>query len=364
MNYTSKEDYNEKFVNIIDDSNVQCPLCLHRGKLLSKHMKTIHGISNVEEFRDKFPNYAICTYDVYSQRKQNGRNTIKNYGIAFLKKEKQRIVTLNTQKESYEIKELTSGVLMSERCEKEVSTKQPKMKFSTFEEYSEHYMNVPTEDIVMCPLCNYIGLKLSKHLKDCHEMGSAVFKKIYPEYALLSYKFYKIHSSGAINNLNKYGQSKATEGKLKSEKFHKQKSEQMAELCKRNHADREFRKRVYGPKNGNLIEYYSEVLKRYVFLRSTFELHVLEALETEHITYTYEKLRIPYMFENTEHVYYPDFYLPEYNLIIEVKPSLYCQNQLFSLKKLASLNQGYKFLLVDESIEYSHEKIIEAIKSV
>jgi intein-encoded DNA endonuclease-like protein len=51
---------------------------------------------------------------------------------------------------------------------------------------------------------------------------------------------------------------------------------------------------------------------------------------------------IIYLHNNKPHRYYPDFYIPKYNLIVEVK----LQKDNFLLKKQAVLDNGFNFLLV------------------
>lgn len=64
----------------------------------------------------------------------------------------------------------------------------------------------------------------------------------------------------------------------------------------------------------------------------------------------YEALSIDYAFNNRTRKYYPDFFIPKYNLVVEIKSS-YVLNELDlkgeqEQKTKACLQQGYKFLLV------------------
>jgi len=56
-----------------------------------------------------------------------------------------------------------------------------------------------------------------------------------------------------------------------------------------------------------------------VSLYGSWELLMANLLDKYRIDWQYENIKIPYEMENKEHVYIPDFYLPEYDLIIEIK---------------------------------------------
>jgi uncharacterized protein YlaI len=72
---------------------------------------------------------------------------------------------------------------------------------------------------------------------------------------------------------------------------------------------------------------------------------------------------IKYILENKERVYYPDFYLPKYNLIIEIKSQYtynYDINQNIS-KKEGCINKGYNFLFIIDNI---FDEFLEKIKNI
>ena len=60
------------------------------------------------------------------------------------------------------------------------------------------------------------------------------------------------------------------------------------------------------------------------------------------------KINIKYEIDNIEHTYYPDFYIEEYKLIIEIKSSFWFKKHLTlnKIKESASIKQGYKFLFI------------------
>lgn len=53
--------------------------------------------------------------------------------------------------------------------------------------------------------------------------------------------------------------------------------------------------------------------------KGTWELKVAKFLKEHSIKYTNEIKPIPYDWEDSKHLYFPDFYLPDYDLYIEVK---------------------------------------------
>ncbi len=53
--------------------------------------------------------------------------------------------------------------------------------------------------------------------------------------------------------------------------------------------------------------------------KGTWELEVAKSLSASKIEYTNEITPIPYMFDGNEHLYFPDFYIPQYDVYIEVK---------------------------------------------
>lgn len=64
-------------------------------------------------------------------------------------------------------------------------------------------------------------------------------------------------------------------------------------------------------------------IKHYIFngikLDGLWELEVAKYLEENNIKWERPKNGFTYMWNNSEHIYFPDFYLPEYNYYIEVK---------------------------------------------
>jgi hypothetical protein len=96
-----------------------------------------------------------------------------------------------------------------------------------------------------------------------------------------------------------------------------------------------------------------------LYYQGSYELDFLE--KYSNIIDISNGIHLKYFYENELHSYMPDFYLPEYNLIIEVK-STYTYN-LHLLRNLAkkqySINSGYNFLFIIDKNYIELEKIIK-----
>ena len=95
---------------------------------------------------------------------------------------------------------------------------------------------------------------------------------------------------------------------------------------------------------GNKINGFHE--KSNLSYQGTYE---LDFLEKYYDNIRIEKINpIKYFLNENEHYYHPDFYLPDYNLIIEIKSSYtydYDLNKNLA-KKEYSINSGYEFLFI------------------
>ncbi|MFW6311882.1 MAG: DUF7487 domain-containing protein [Nanoarchaeota archaeon] len=68
---------------------------------------------------------------------------------------------------------------------------------------------------------------------------------------------------------------------------------------------------------------------------------------------------IPYIFENKNKVYHPDFYIPSKNLIIEIKSTYILKlDKEIKYKEKACLNNGYEYMLILEKNYSDFKKIL------
>lgn len=93
---------------------------------------------------------------------------------------------------------------------------------------------------------------------------------------------------------------------------------------------------------------------KYVYLRSSYELHYAMILDKEKIDYEVEFLRIKYFdtIDKKERIAIPDFYLPESNTLVEIKSS-YTLNEINMKDKIKSyIENGFNFKLYVDKKEF------------
>lgn len=86
------------------------------------------------------------------------------------------------------------------------------------------------------------------------------------------------------------------------------------------------------------------------YYRSSYELKFLEYCDKNEIlveSAENKKFRVPYIHENKKYFYYPDFYLPEYDYVVEIKPNTMLTNEKVLCKISAGL-QAHRLLILDE----------------
>lgn len=85
-----------------------------------------------------------------------------------------------------------------------------------------------------------------------------------------------------------------------------------------------------------------------LLLRSSYEVTVVKHLNSLGIDFEYEEHRFSYLYGGYYHSYYPDFYLPKYNVFIEVKPESLEDDEINILKLNSVISSGYNIFYVDE----------------
>lgn len=94
--------------------------------------------------------------------------------------------------------------------------------------------------------------------------------------------------------------------------------------------------------------------------------------ELDFLNKYFEKLQISeidsieYIFNEKKCYYYPDFYLPNFNTIVEVKSSYYYNLELEKnlVKKEASIKKGYNFIFIIDKDYSEFEKLIKVYHDV
>jgi len=127
----------------------------------------------------------------------------------------------------------------------------------------------------------------------------------------------------------------------------------------------------YKQKTPKKVSYISKFNGK-IYFRSKWELEVAKLLDLNNIVWLYEPFSIPYIDDNqNKHSTIPDFYLPKYNLIIEVKSS---RKDFFRRSNIKNKAEGIKrkgfnfYLWMDEEIEMirkgNTEILLENIKNM
>ena len=88
-------------------------------------------------------------------------------------------------------------------------------------------------------------------------------------------------------------------------------------------------------------------------LASESEFYVLRQLVDSGIQFEYESVRIDKSLITGEYGYYPDFFLPDHNVLIEVKSTYtFLRNAEVNLEKMkGSLRAGYKYVLYFDNMD-------------
>lgn len=109
--------------------------------------------------------------------------------------------------------------------------------------------------------------------------------------------------------------------------------------------------------------------KRY-YLRSSYETQFANILDEKQIDYEVERIRVPYFdtAKKTKRIAVSDFYIPDENLIIEIKSLHTFEKQNMIDRTKEYIKQGYKFkLLMDfdgegNFIEYEYKDLFNLDK--
>lgn len=186
----------------------------------------------------------------------------------------------------------------------------PKCRHDEYEEYlksTEDY----SSSFVVCPYCGR-----SKHMINNRHLRS--------------------HNKTLQDLFTEYG----SDYKYISDNFSNNKSETGIRKYNLSH--------ITGHPRGKLIRVVHD--DKTIVLRSSWEKMLFDILISLELKFQYEGLKIKYTNPKRlrDSVYIPDFYLPDYNLILEVKPSVMIDYVALS-KRDACINQGYSYEFLDYS---------------
>ena len=83
-------------------------------------------------------------------------------------------------------------------------------------------------------------------------------------------------------------------------------------------------------------------------MKSSWEVKFAEFLHSKGIPFRYETDAIPYFFNGKDRSYYPDFTIPNTNIIFEVKPQYQIDYAMNQAKRQACVDNGYDFRYITE----------------
>lgn len=251
----------------------------------------------------------------------------------------------------------------------------------------DKYINgIEGVDYVVCPLCGKKYSRLKSHLLKSHEnFNLNEYLETHPDFKLISDKlrnkiinntknYAKLHPDEMIRRAN-LSWEKGNLYEIRQEQCKRQwsdpefvamKTENSHQTMLRLNRDKEFSKMAMK----NLVNWkHREYWYNGINYRSQSEADLAKLLDDNHINYEYETLKIPYIFNNEEHTYTIDFYLPDYNLIVEVKPKEYQDDKVVKIKLESCKNLGYNILIISNPLQInsylkSYNKCAETIESI
>lgn len=276
--------------NEFDEERLTCPICGRQFQTLSRHLKITHKLTD-KDIQETYPGMKLRTDKYQAMQKANldkGRETCWSNPEY---KEKMRQASVRLMQEIHNDPE---KVKKGQEASKEAMRRN---RLENPEKYKEIDRNRALK-------CWSNPSRREKH--------SAMLKKLWeqPEYR-----------------------------EKQSERFRQIVNSIWSDPDKVKEAG-------YGYYTHKLIDYNG-----YKF-RSSWEVYLAKLLDEYEIRYEYESLSIPYNYNESIHHYLIDFYLPEHNLIIEVKPCKFVTDQV-SVKLDACKEQGYNTLLATENNLFS-----------
>lgn len=252
-------------------------------------------------------------------------------------------------------------------------------------EYKLQYKPDKDNNLLECPICGKYNMKqLTQHLTDIHNITKEDFIAQYPNTKLwideISERCSKAQSKGIKtfkSNLEKdpnyYAESFANRAKnrdnvaiaekVRQTRIERGTNEKMSERVKllwqdENYRNFQIEKTKRQHENG-LTEIITKKSgkKRFkitlnnvtYYMRSTWEIAFATYLNEHNIEFKYEPFAIKYEFNEKVKTYYPDFYIINSHLVVEIKPYNLCNDLKVQAKKLATEAQGYKFMFITEN---------------
>lgn len=223
--------------------------------------------------------------------------------------------------------------------------------------------NETQEGLVTCFECGAKRRSLAQHVKK-HGMTIKAYKSKYPDSKISCDETRRLHQENGTRVMKSVYNNPESLEKLKKSRSENAKN-QWATNKKFVEKMREVGREVMARDHKSMVEKSMNAqLKEYtltngdiVRLRSGFEYRVYDFLVRNEIKFEYESLWIPYLYGDSLKHYKPDFFLPDLNLILEVKPTCYINSSKNQAKKSAVESLGYRFEWVTQNDYWSDEKL-------
>jgi hypothetical protein len=265
------------------------------------------------------------------------------------------------------------------------------------EMFPEEQSNINPKDnsLLTCPICGEYNFKqLTQHITWKHNMTREQFEQQYPDQLLYLPEISERCSRAGTTSGERYQEhfeqdpekyrlsymkraktrkknnpdlGKKISGILRSHGVYDRLSEQSKRLwkddsyrklqsdkCKRQHENglTEIILKNSGKKR------YKVTLGECVYsMRSKWECTFANILYEKHIPFEYESFCIKYEFNGRIRSYYPDFVIPNTNILFEVKPLSLTKKDINIAKMNACIEEGYDFRYITE-IELKNPEII------
>lgn len=290
---------------------VVCPICNKKFKsITNRHLKYTHNIS-VEEFRNKFPSVCLESEAVVYKRSQSG---------------------IKAWNDSTKRANILNG-LQSEEAYKKMSEK----GLSNWSNKELRDKRVQTmKQVANTPEAKKRASEVSKRTWSNKEYREKIIKGI--RYATSKEEYRKKQS---IKSKNMWKDPEHPKRVLEGYKSSKKKF-------------------PFTFKNGKVLQ-----------TRSSYEVRTCKYLEVLGISFEYEKYRFDYYLKESYpgytkgfHSYYPDFYIPDMDLFLEVKPEGLDKYIVNQIKVKSVLDSGKRIYFVKEKELKSIKSFREFINNV
>lgn len=335
---------------------VECPICHKRVRMITeKHTKLVHNLTK-EEFKNKYPNQSLCCSDRRDLTSQKTKEQWKDEDIT-----SRRIQSLRENGKSDSFK-------------KKVSDNSKKMwKREGFKEVQSvkiqnGLLNSPIfskkQSEMMCAFWGIDSNRVerAKSIK-VGISNSDTFSKIHSEVLKREWSIPEKRDARIKNIKNALSlDTEKQRRSIYSKLYWSRQSSKLAQSMKikAKWSTKEYAENV--SKGYYRCKYVSSLGKIY-YLKSSYELRVCRFLDKNNIDFEYEFKGFDYVYDNSRHTYYPDFYLKDYGLVLEVKPEKFITDDLVLAKFNVVKDLGYNIIFITEDEVFSESNFLDTIQT-